>query len=142
MAGNADKLSAELRELPFREPKEIFELLKAMASDPILDTEVQRKLCTVIFKHVRDCTSTKEAGLGLFIRSAFQQALDPSINKDVTRWISFTILEHEHESLLRTPLFLTLAVRSGSLPVVHEVLEKVRSSAWTIEEQRYLTYSY
>ena len=129
MAGNPDKLSVELLESPLRQPIEVFELLKAMISGPILDIEVQRNLCAVIFQHLRDRNSTREPGLS--IRSIFQLALEESFE-----WMPFTIFEHEHESLLRTPRFLTLVVSSGSSPVVHTVLERVRSSAWTIQEQR------
>ena len=135
MAGNADKLSVELLESPLERPIEVFELLKAMISGPILDIEVQRKLCVVIFQHLRDRNSTtREAGLS--IRSIFQLALDDSMKEATFEWMPFTIFEHEHESLLRTPKFLTLVVSSGSFPVVHNVLERVRCSAWTIEEQR------
>ena len=134
IAGNADKLSVELLESPLRQPIEVFELLKAMISGLILDIEVQRKLCAVIFQHLRDRNSTREPELST--RSIFQLALDRSIKEESFEWMPFTIFEHEHESLLQTQRFLTLVVSSGSSPVVHTVLEKARSSAWTIQEQR------
>lgn len=107
---------------------------------PIAKEDVQRSLRDVIFGHIHSRVSaTAEVDLGFSIRSIFHLALDLFSQNAGLGWIPFGLFRREHESLLKTPRFLTLVVGYGFWRIVQLVLHRVHCSPWTIQERRYVT---